>query len=148
MPNLLEGIRSHLVTQGIVRSPRVAGGLPPLWLAPQYGVPEPGLNRENLHPDESHATTQVGLWRATGLGSRPYEGALEHFFAEFRFRTTTAPLAYDIHKLIRTALDDKRNWSCGGFQVHQSLLWRDLQFLGSDPQGYVHQSEYHFVLWA
>lgn len=148
MPYLVESAREHLITQGVVRDPRVVGPLPPLWLAPKNGVPEPGSDVQSLHPNETHATTQIGAWRATGMGSRPYEGMLEHYFIEFRFRTTTSPAAYDVHKLIRAQLDDKRNWNCAGFQVHQSLLFRDLQVLSSGPEGFEHSSEYHFVLWA
>lgn len=148
MTYLVESVRTHLVAQGVVRDPRTAGSLPPLWLAPKLGVPETGLEVQSLNPNERHATTQIGCWRATGMGSRPYEGMLEHYFVEFRFRTTTSPAAYDVHKLIRAELDDKRNWSCAGYQVHQSLLFRDLQVLGSSPEGFEHSSEYHFVAWA
>jgi hypothetical protein len=122
--------------------------LPPLWLARRDGVPEPGTDVQGLHPDERHATAQLELRRASGIGSRPYEGMLENHFLEFRFRTTTAPIAYDTHKAIRAQLDDKRNWNCGGFQVHQSLLFRDLQVIDSGPEGFEHVSEYHFVLWV
>jgi hypothetical protein len=42
MPRLLDALKTHLISQGLVRDPRTAGVLPPFWRQPRLGTPAPG----------------------------------------------------------------------------------------------------------
>lgn len=147
MAMLLNFVRDHLVAQGIVRVPQIAGALPPLWLEPRHGVPEIGADVQSLTATERNADLQIGAWQATGEGTRALEGELDQSYVLFRFLGRTTPIGHAVHKQIRAALDDKRNWSMAGQQVLASQLFRNWQFLGSDDEGFRHLSEYRFTTW-
>ena len=144
---LLNFVRDHLVAQGIVRVPANAGPLPPLWLEPRHGVPEVGLDVESLSAAERSADLQIGAWQSTGEGTVPLEGELEVSYVLFRFVSSKTPVGHAVHNQIRAALDDKRNWSMAGQQVHASQLFRNWQFISSDDNGFNHLSEYRIVTW-
>jgi hypothetical protein len=144
---LLNFVRNHLVNQGIVRVPQNAGALPPLWLEPRHGVPEIGMDVQNLAPAEKSADLQIGAWQATGEGTVPLEGELDVSYVLFRFLSRTTPVGFAVHQQIRAAIDDKRNWSMAGQQVHSSQLFRSWQFISSDDEGFNHLSEYRIVTW-
>jgi hypothetical protein len=72
MATLLDHVRSHLIAQGLVRDPRVAGSLPPCWRQPANGTPAPG---EGTNPTEIGADAVIGLVHSGGIASLRLESA-------------------------------------------------------------------------
>jgi hypothetical protein len=141
---LIKFVRNYLVAEGIVRVPSVAGVAPPLWLMRKNGTPEPGINVQGLDPVEQNADLQINLVQSTGQATVPMEGEYEYPYALFRFFSRTPQAGHAVHKEIKAALDDKRNWNMAGQQVIMSTVFRDWQFVSSDNEGFRHITEYRF----
>lgn len=142
MPNLLSALRDHLVAQGIVRKPSVAGALPPLWLEPALGTPGPG---EGNNPTEIGSDLVLGAFLTGGFAPPPYGSFLRKPIVDIRIRALKdkAYLAEQIELAITKALIDRRDFTMGGLYVVECEQWRPLQRLGSDEQGY----EYVVAYW-
>lgn len=148
-PDLLDNLRAYLISQGVVRDPRDGSNpnLPPLWLAPRFGVPSPG-STEGINPVEAHKDAVLGAFDATDIPPTRFEGFLRHAHVELVFRTRTAPMAKSLENSIRAAINDKRGWMMANMPVNESLLYRGFQPVGSDNLGYTYTEEYAFDLWG
>ncbi len=144
MKVLLPNLRTYLIGEGIVRNPDVAGPLPPLHLAPQNGLPAPG---EGTEPAVGHDVV-VGAYRTGGIPPRPHTAELRVQVVEFRIRARKAILAEHLETRLTAALIDRFVWPVGDLTVIESQEWRELQLLGSGPDGYSFSVAYWFQLYA
>lgn len=142
---LLDSLRQHLIDEGIVRDPRVAGALPPFWREPRLGAPAPG---EGSTATEIGPTVVVSAFMSGGVPARPYEAFWRRQTVDLWLRTKTAPQAFDIDSSIYAVLADRRNWNMAGLLVIQSRQWRELQRLGSDEQGFTYIASYLFETYV
>ena len=143
--DLLTPLRDYLVAQEVVRVPRVAGDEPPLWLEPRDGVPAPG---EGQNETEGGPDVVLGAFRVTGIAPRRHEGFIRIDAVDFWLRSRTPQLAQQTHDLLRDALNDKRGWIMAGLRIEESLMFRDLQRLSSDANGWTYTTEFTFERWA
>jgi hypothetical protein len=138
---LIDAVRDHLITAGLVRDPRTAGPLPPCWRSPRNGVPAPGDGTTT----EKGATVVVGLFPASGIARDPYDASvLRSDGVDIRIRATTPPAAIQLDDLIRAQLMDRRAWSMGGLEIVESRLERPFNLVVSDEQGYDYISGWIF----
>lgn len=142
-PMLLTALREHLVAQGVVRKPVVAGAAPPLWLEPKNGVPAPGegQNATEIGPD-----LVVGAFLTGGFAPPPYGSFIRKPIIDVRFRGREHPIVETTELAITKALIDKRDWFMGQLYVIECEQWRALQRLGSDEQGFEYVTAYWFEL--
>lgn len=135
----LPQLRAHLVDRGIARRPNTPGAAPPMFLEPAGGVPAAGEGSGvAVGPDlvlgaflvggivpgwgDAYSRRQIvdvwiraapdGSWRGPAVGS-----AIEAEFAPAEMGART-------------------NWTMGDLPVIESRLWRPLQPIGSDAQGW------------
>lgn len=143
--DMLDALRDFLVTQALVRIPRVAGATPPLWLEPRDGVPAPG---EGANPTEK-GDTVVAAFRATGFPSQrtmfPY---IRNIGIDFRIRGKTTPPIFDFDAKLYMLLHERYGWDMAGLDVIASTQFRELQRLGSDSAGFEYVTEYQFEVYA
>jgi hypothetical protein len=145
MPALLQAINDYLIAQAIVRDPRTPGAQPPLWVDPpdNQGVPAPGEapshNATEVGPD-----VVVGLFTAPGVPTGRHNGFRRIDGVDFWIRVRDADLRDPIEKALRAALHDKRGWVMGGLYVAESLIYRELDRLPGDPQGFTYILGYTF----
>lgn len=132
MATLLNHFRAHLVSEGLVRDPAVAGVLPPAWLHPRTGVPAPGEGTGT----QVGTTAVVGLMEAGGIPAAPHESEWRSDVIDVVFRTTTAPAARALEKEIRRVTVDRWNWTMGSITVMQSSEFRPFQPLLPQTQHY------------
>lgn len=144
-PDILEGLRAYLNSLGLAREPAVAGTEPPMWIAPALGTPAPG---EGENPTEVGPTIVVGIRKGTGVPPARYENFLRTDSIQFVVRSAEAWQAYEWEAQVRAALNDKRGWQMANVPVNESLLFKDLQPVGSDNTGYLFTMEYLFNLWT
>lgn len=137
---LIEALREHLIDEGIVRDPRVAGSLPPCWRSPKNGVPQPGQGTTVEKGDPV-----VGLFPAPGVPMRSYDaGVLRKDGVDIRIRSSTPTAAIDLDDQIREVLSDQRAYQLGDLLIVESLLERPLDLVVSDDQGYDFVAGYIF----
>lgn len=140
MATPLNHFRNHLVAQSLVRDPNVAGALPPAWIQPKDGVPEPGAgNGTQVGP-----TVVVGLMEAGGIPAAPQESEWRQDVFDVVIRATSAPVARQLAAEIRRVTIDRRNWRMGdpgGMTVMQSLEFRPFQPL-------LPQTQHHTFIWG
>lgn len=140
--HLLPNLRDFLIAQGIVRKPSVAGAAYPLWIDPRNGVPAPGEGSAAVEIDQS---VVLGAFQVSGFPRAPYDAThLRTDAVDIWIRSKTAPLAYDVDDEIREVLSDKRQYSLGALIIVESRLFRPLQRLGSDENGYTFTTQYSF----
>lgn len=137
MGTLLDHFRSHLISQGLVRDPGVAGPLPPAWRHPKDGVPAPG---EGIGTQVG-PTAVVGLMHAGGIPAAAGEAAWRQDVVDVVLRTTTAPAAIALGAEIRRVTIDRWNWAMGSITVMQSLEFRPLQPL-------LPQTQFYTFIWG
>lgn len=127
---LLPALRDHLVAQGIVRVPGIAGAAPPLWLEPPGGAPAPGEGQPLTCGVDAvvraDITGGIPPGRYGSWGRRP--------IVSIRFRVLDPERAHELEAAIRAQLNDRRNWLMAGLQVIESMVWREIQPVGSDGQ--------------
>lgn len=143
-PDLLTYLRDYLVSEGLVRVPRVAGAAPPLYLEPKEGVVAPG---EAENATESHPTLVLGAFRATGVAPRRHQSFIRIDMIDLVVRAANPRPAFDLHDELRGALVDKRHWSMAGLLIEESLMFRDLQRVSSDANGWTFTTEFSFERW-
>lgn len=145
MATLTDQVWNYLITEGIVRDPRVAGALPPAWRQPVDGVPAPGEGSGV----EVGTTAVIGLIKSGGLPSPRFEREWRRDIIDIWFRTTKWPIAETLYAQVRAALIDKRNWTMGTIVVIESLEWRPHQMLDADPsQGFTSQAAVLFETYT
>lgn len=139
---LLEHLRDYLIAEGIARKPAVAGAGHPLWLDPRHGVPAPGEGDSAVEID---ADVVLGAFQVSGIPRGPYaDSVLRTDAVDLWIRSRISPLAYGVDDALRQALVDRRAWDMAGMTIVESSLFRPLQRLGSDDDGYVFTSQYLF----
>jgi hypothetical protein len=129
VPSILEALRDHLITQNIARSPRVAGPKPPLWLAPQNGIPAAG---EGTNATEVGDPAVLALFLAPGIASSPFEAWMERPIVDVWARTRTSPQALDLLHAVRGAVigvtpEPAVGFVMGGLTVIGAQEWRPIQ---------------------
>lgn len=145
---LLPNVRAYLMGLGVVRTPSVAGPLPPMWLDRKKGVPYPGQTQD-LGPTESDPDLVLGAYPETGIPSRPYEGFYRQKGITIYIRGRTSPLVQRLYEnQLLPAMHDVRNLAMGDLQVNQSMSVRDLQRVGADANGYVYNCEFMVDLFG
>lgn len=144
MPDLLDAIRTELVSANVVRTPRTAGSEPPMWLQPRNGAPAPG---EGNNATERGATAVVSAFLSGGITSQRHEGFIRTDTVDFWLRVTTPQEAVSIESAIRAALNDKRGWTMGGLPMIETLQIRSMQPLGANEQAFSFVTEYSFEVW-
>jgi hypothetical protein len=148
---LLPPLRDFLIAQGIARKPSVPGPLHPLWLDPRNGVPAPGLDGEGGtdKPDEIDENVVFGAFQVSGIPKPPYEQShLRIDAVDIWIRSKNALLGREAAEPIIAALADQRQFDLGGLTIVESLLFRPLQLLGSDDNGYNFTMEFTFERWT
>jgi hypothetical protein len=153
--SLLPNLRAFLVEAGVARVPRDAGSLPPCWLDPKRNIPYPGQT-EGLGPNEGTVVDTkhgigglvIAIYPETGIPSIPHEGFYVRSAVAIWYRSQLSPEIQAAHRTMRGLIHDVRNYSLNGLQVNQSLIFRELQRIGSDGEGYTYNSEYMFELWG
>lgn len=149
MAELLTSLRDHLIAEGVVRDPRVAGAEPPLWREPRLGVPAPGEYPPNSkNDDEVGPDAVLGAFNADDVPPAPYNAGRRIDLVDVRIRTKTAPSAHELEEQLRAALIDRRNWSMAGLTIIECLAHRGLQPLGSDEQSYDWVCSYAFERYS
>lgn len=149
MAELLTHLRDHLVAANVVRDPRTSGDKPPLWRQPRHGVPAPGEKPPNSNSaTEIGAEAVLGVYLIGGPAPEPYGASLRMDIVDFRYRTKTAPLAHEIERAIRAALVDRRGWTMAGLPIVETLIFRELQPLGSDEQSFDWVQSYSFERYS
>lgn len=143
--HLLNAMQTHLIGQGVVRKPGVAGAAPPLFLEPTTGTPAPGEG-EGVMVD---ANLVLGAYISTGVAPRRFESWWRQPIVDVRIRAAKdkAYLAEDIELQISKALIDQVAWTMAGLFVVEAEQWRALQRLGSDTQGTEYVVSYVFQLY-
>lgn len=136
MPRLLTALRDHLVTQDVVRDPRVAGAQPPLWLEPRRGAPAPG---EGTGAEVGDPV--LAAFRAGGLTPTPARGYARQDIVSFTARSSDAAGSHDLENALRVELAPpplgrRYDFTMGGLYVIECQLWRALQPAGADDQGF------------
>lgn len=137
---LLTEFRAHLIAKGIVREPRAAGPLPVMWIEPRDGTPAPG----DMEGTEDSPTAVLGVFRSGGL---PPAWVEQRYVVrptiDVVLRTKTAKLRDEIGQAIEEEIlgsggggEIKMEWQMGAMTIIQSSLWRALQPLGADEDGF------------
>lgn len=140
-PLLLDALRTHLISAGLVRDPRTAGALPPAWRSPRRGVPAPGEGTGV----EVGATVVVGLLPAQGIAEKAYDATyLRTDGVDVYIRATTAPAAIALDDAIRAIVLDRRGWTMGGLTIVEAQLYRTLSLVDSDEQAFNFVAGYTF----
>lgn len=137
MPDVLPALRDHLATEGIVREPRTAGAVPPLWLDPRRGAPAPG---EGSAP-ETDAEVVLAAFLTGGVPPEFGEGYSRRDVVDLHIRTTRAPRAKQLEEQLVAELAPapygaRFAWDLAGLFVIESRMWRALQPLTHDEQSY------------
>jgi hypothetical protein len=147
VPRLLDALKAHLVSQGLVRDPRTAGALPPFWRQPRLGTPAPG------ETPSGGATTEAGdpvvaAYITGGFPIGRFESAWRRPVVEVRVRASKAPTGEDLAESILAAVIDRTDWLMGGRRVIESQMGRPLTWEGSDEQGFDYLFTVAFELYA
>lgn len=144
---LTDYIRTYLIEQGIVRDPRVAGPLPPIWRNPRDGAIEPVPAGQEASVEDS-ALAVVSVFDVGSVPGLPYEKFRRLRVIDFWVRAAKYPDGPPIERAIRDALHDKRDWSMAGLQVIESLLWRGPSSLGANERAFTQTIGYTFEIYA
>lgn len=144
MTFLLEAMRDHLITAGVVRKPAVAGALPPLWLEPRNGTPAPGEGNSPVGVDPDLV---IGAEMSGGTVSQRHQGFFRFDGVGFTIRSRTAPLAITFESQLRALINDVRQVMWGDLLIIESLQFRPLQPLGRSEQAYDWSTEYLVQTW-
>lgn len=141
---VLTQARAELISAGVVRDPRVAGDVdglpPPAWIEPRGGSPDPG----DKTGDEDSTEAVVSIFRSGGfpptfVEQRYHRQDTLDFVIATRTATKRDEIAEAMENVFLGSGDNdeiKMNWQMGSLTVIQSRLWRALQPLGSDEDGF------------
>lgn len=141
---LLPNLRAYLTVAGIGRAPGTVDardGVYPLWLDPRGGVPAPGEKAGA----EDDPNVVLGAFQVSGIARAAYDASyLRTDAVDIWVRARLAPFAYDVDDRLRDVLSDKRAYSLGVLTILESHLFRPLQLLSSDANGYTFTTQYTF----
>jgi hypothetical protein len=149
---LLTEFRAHLISKSIVRDPRTAGSEPVMWIEPRDGVPAPGEMEGTENSDEA----VLGVFRSGGFPPTWIEQRyVQRPTIDVVLRTRTAKIRDEIGQAIEEEIlgsggggEIKMEWQMGAMTVIQSSLWRALQPLGSDQDGFTATVSFLFELYT
>jgi hypothetical protein len=147
MPRLLDALKTHLISQGLVRDPRTAGVLPPFWRQPRLGTPAPGETPSGGSSIEA-GDPVAAAFISGGFPMARFESAWRRPVVEVRIRASKAPAGEDLGENILAAVIDRTNWVMGGRQIIESQMWRPLTPVGSDEQGFDYLLAVAFEFYA
>lgn len=147
MPRLLDALKAHLIAEGIVRDPKTAGALPPLWRQPRNGTPGPAEVPENGTPVEA-GDPVAAAFISGGFPVERFESAWRRPTVEIRIRASKAPLAEDLGERVLAATIDRTDWIMGGRHIIESQMWRPLTPVVSDEQSFDYLLAIAFELYA
>lgn len=135
----LPELRNHLVSVGICRAPNTAGPEPPMHLEPATGVPAAGEGSGNA----VGPTLVLGAFLVSGLAPGFGEGFSRRQIVDIWVRAKAtdswrgpAVAAAIEREFAPPDFGYRDQWVMGGLMVIQSRLWRPLQPVGSDAQGW------------
>jgi hypothetical protein len=154
MTTLLEHVKHHMIANGLGRDERTQPtvGVPPaeeptLWLAPRNGTPAPGESmgsQVQANPD-----LVVGLFQVAGIAPPRHEGFRRIDGLQLWMRARKEPFVREWEVRFRAEFNDKRGWELAdGYPINESLLFRDVQPVGSGEQGYDFTMEYLIEHWV
>jgi hypothetical protein len=136
---LMDYLRDHLITAGLVRDPDVAGDAPPFWLSPD-GIPAPGAGKApKVGPN-----VVLAAMVAPETPSRRHEGFLASEHVDLWIRSRTVPQAIEIHHALREELHDKYHWDMAGLIVQESMMNLGFAYTGGPAQALTHRAQYRF----
>jgi hypothetical protein len=152
---LSDYIRAHLINAAVVRDPRTAGPLPPLWRDPENGAPGPG----DFDAPLKGMDAVVSIFMTGGFPTRLFGHSRRLQVVDFWFRTLKAWKADELYLEIRRLLvraDDPMDWMLGGdppggTRVIMSTETRPLQQLaapGETTAGYTYISQIGFETYV
>ena len=145
MPQLLDELRAHLVTAGVVRVPRTAGSAPPMFLSPKNGTPAPGESESGNSVEQGDPV--VGAYRTDGIAGGPYVSKWRRKpIVELRFRASKVSAIEQLELNITGKIADRRDFQMAGQYVIECQQWRELQLIESGAQGYEYLASYWFEL--
>jgi hypothetical protein len=146
-PRLLDALKTHLISQGLVRDPRTAGVLPPFWRQPRLGTPAPGETPSGGSSVEA-GDPVAAAFISGGFPIGRFESAWRRPTVEVRVRASKAPTAEDLCESIIAATIDRTNWTMGNRLIIESQMWRPLTPAGSDEQGFDYLFAIAFEIYA
>lgn len=145
---IADRVFAHLIAQGIVRDPRVAGPLPPAFRSPADGVPAPTEGTGT----EIGPTAVVGIMSNLMVPAPFVEAERRKDIVDIVYRTLKRPDADTLYDQVRLALVGppmKMNWLMPGMRVIQSSEWQGLNLIESNKaQGFTMKSAVLFETWA
>jgi hypothetical protein len=157
---LLDYLRAYLISTGDARDPRVPGpstGPPyPLWREPDLGAVPP-RQKDDPQGVETNDELVISAFRSTGL-PRPRDGTYSRVdMIELWLRSARPDVALDFwdnrlrKRFIAPNGMSKTAWnmgnsSLGTIWVLETLIFRELQRLGSDDQGWTWMAELSFMV--
>jgi hypothetical protein len=135
----LPELRTHLQSVGICRPPNTAGAAPPMHLEPATGVPAAGEGAgAAVGP-----TLVLGAFLASGVVPDWGEGYSRRQIIDVWIRAKAtdswrgpAVAAAIEREVAPPPYAARHEWTMGGLLVIESRLWRPLQPVGSDAQGW------------
>lgn len=146
MADLLTELRAHLINQGVVRNPKNAGPLPPMWLNPRYGPIYPGQKPDKATATEVGPDEVVSAFRVAGVPSIRHEGFMRVMGVDLHITVRRAFDATQMEEALYRELHDRRGWQMAGIFIQESLQFRDLQLVASDDNGFHYTTE--FLFWV
>lgn len=145
MATLTDKVWTHLIAQGIVRDPRVAGALPPAFRQPADGTPAPGEGSGT----EIGPTAVIGIYHDLGIAASFLQKAWRRDMVDIIYRTQKWPTTETLYALVRDALADKMGTTMAGMRVIQSVEWVALTRIDSSlTQGFTSRSSVLFETYA
>lgn len=120
------------------------GMLLPVFIEPIDGAPAPGQRTGT--EDNKHAV--ISLVYTGGFVTGPYEKFRRKETYDLWIRSKTPQLAKIIDNRLWKLLHDKRDWDMAGLTVIESMQWRPLQPIGTDPGVYSFICSYVLELYS
>jgi hypothetical protein len=144
----LDNVQAHLIAQGVVRDPRVAGSDPPIWRQPREGAPAP----DEKTGVENDAAAVLSIFHTGGIPGGEESGSIETVVFDLWLRTKKWPRARVLYQQIYPVFvansGPRRDWNMAGLQVVESRLWRALQPVSSNKQAYTFTSGWMLQLYT
>lgn len=144
---ILDALEAYLNgAAALTRDPQVAvANRYPLWIEPNEGTPAPGEGATTIEKDPNLV---IGAFQSPGLGAPRYEDFIRSDGVILMIRARKAFIAHEFEFKLRDALHDKRKWQMGPLVIIESLLFRPMQRLSSDPKVVNFTTEYLFERYS
>ena len=122
--DLLHHFREHLISEGLVRRPPIAGNDYPMFIHPQGGAPAPGERKGN----ENHADMILTAMAGTDIPNEAGVGFVRRTTVDVYMRAAAGKTALpmELEPQINAAVVDKWAWDMAGLYVLESKLWAGL----------------------